>query len=124
MDLPNEKLETLGNEKQLRQVFINLLENAIKFTHTDDTIKLSAKVSENHILVEVMDTGVGIPEDDLPNLFKRFHRGRNVSEIAGNGLGLAIVKAIVDGHSGKVNVVSDGVGKGSEFVVALPIVGS
>lgn len=120
-DLPDEKLEMIGDEKQLCQVFVNLLENAIKFTDADDTIKLSAHVSENEIYVEVSDTGMGIPHDDLPNLFKRFHRGRNVSEIAGNGLGLAIVKAIVDRHSGNVDVSSTGLDQGSSFIVQLPL---
>ncbi len=121
-DLPDAKIEILGDEKQLRQVFTNLLENAIKFTSDYDTIKLSAKPLDNLVEIEVMDTGVGIPPDDLPNLFKRFHRGRNVSEIAGNGLGLAIVKAIVEVvHGGRVKVKSEGIGMGSSFIVILPI---
>jgi signal transduction histidine kinase len=105
---------------QLRQVLTNLLENTIKFTRVNDAISLSAQVIDNEIQIRIKDTGIGIPEEDLPNLFKRFHRGRNVSEYAGNGLGLAIVKAIIEAHDGEVSVSSVGVGQGSEFIVTLP----
>ncbi len=120
LDLPAEPIEIMGNEMQLNQVFVNLLGNALKFTRDNDTIRLSAKVTEGNFIIEVMDTGVGIPADDLPNIFKRFHRGRNVSNIAGNGLGLAIVKAIVERHGGTVRVNSHGVDMGSTFAITLP----
>ncbi len=120
LELPEEKIEVLGNEIQLRQVFINLLENAIKFTHPADSISFSTRVLNEKIEIKVSDTGIGIPKEDLLNLFKRFHRGHNVSEYMGNGLGLAIVKAIVLGHGGDVKAISDGIGHGSEFIVTLP----
>jgi signal transduction histidine kinase len=119
LDLPNEAVEIMGNEVQLRQVFVNLLENTLKFTQPNDTISVSVSSAENVVQINILDTGIGIPVEDLPNMFKRFHRGRNVSSITGNGLGLAIVKAVVEAHGGKVSVTSDGEGKGSEFILNL-----
>jgi two-component system sensor histidine kinase BaeS len=120
LDLPVGEIEVMGNEMQLRQVVENLLENAIKFTHAGDTIRLSAVTQENEVIIEITDTGMGIPMDELSNIFKRFHRGRNVSNIAGNGLGLAIVKAVVEKHRGQVVVESMGPDRGSTFKVILP----
>jgi len=110
----------LGNETQLRQVVNNLLENALKFTPAGGSISLDVERTADEITLTVSDTGIGIPAEDLPHLFERFHRGRNVAEFTGNGLGLAIVKAIIQSHSGRVEARSDGLGKGSRFVVSLP----
>jgi signal transduction histidine kinase len=118
LDIPGEKLETSGNELQLKQVLGNLLDNAIKFTRENDTISLSVEKADDEIVIKVSDTGIGIPPEDRENLFKRFHRGRTVSRFAGNGLGLAIVKAIVEAHGGSVSAESD-LAKGSEFKVTL-----
>jgi signal transduction histidine kinase len=97
-----------------------LLENTLKFTQAHDTISVSASTTEHGIHIKILDTGIGIPVEDLPKMFKRFHRGRNVSQYAGNGLGLAIVKAIAIGHGGEVNVASEGLDKGSLFTLTLP----
>ena len=109
----------MGNETQLRQVVINLLENALKFTPASGWISLNLEHSADEITLTVSDSGIGIPPEDLPHLFERFHRGRNVSEFTGNGLGLAIVKAIVEAHGGIVRANSGGPGEGSEFMVGL-----
>ncbi|MBL8079326.1 MAG: HAMP domain-containing histidine kinase [Anaerolineales bacterium] len=119
MEMVEGELETFGDAMQLRQVFVNLFENAIKFTQPNDVISISAAWVEGKIKIKISDTGIGIPTEDLPNMFRRFHRGRNVSELSGNGLGLAIVKAIIQRHGGDVQVASEGVGRGSEFVVTL-----
>ena len=110
----------LGSETQLRQVIINLLENALKFTPSNGSISLHLERITNEIVLTVADSGIGISTEDLPHVFERFHRGRNVADYNGNGLGLAIVKAIVESHAGKVEVHSDGGGMGSRFVVSLP----
>jgi signal transduction histidine kinase len=120
MNMQDDAVSVMGNEMQLRQVIINLLENAVKFTPANGQISLNLERSTNEITLTVSDSGIGIPPEDLPHLFERFHRGRNVSEFSGNGLGLAIVKAIVESHSGNVEARSDGVGQGSRFVVNLP----
>jgi signal transduction histidine kinase len=118
MDTADEAVEVWGNETQLSQIFINLLDNALKFTQPNDTISVSTKLVEDVFEIRISDTGIGIPAEDLPNMFKRFHRGRNVSSITGNGLGLAIVKAVTEAHGGGVRVASTA--KGSEFIVTLP----
>jgi signal transduction histidine kinase len=121
MNVPDETVQVQGNETQLRQVLINLLENALKFTPASGSISLNLERSADKITLTVSDSGIGIPPEDLPHLFERFHRARNVSDYAGNGLGLAIVKAIVQSHGGSVEVQSTGVGEGSRFVVNLPL---
>lgn len=106
MSLPDEMVSMQGNETQLRQVVTNLLENALKFTPTNGWISLNLEHSSNQATLTVSDSGIGIPPEDLPHLFERFHRGRNASEYPGNGLGLAIVKAIVNAHNGSMAVQS------------------
>ena len=121
LDLPAEKIMVRGNEMQIKQVLANLLENALKFTPENGSILLTLRRVEDHALLTIRDTGIGISPDDLPHMFERFHRGRNASEYAGNGLGLAIVKAIVESHGGSVEAQSAGLGEGSTFIVRLPL---
>jgi signal transduction histidine kinase len=120
MQLPEDAISVQGNETQLKQVIGNLLENALKFTPAGGWISLTLENPPNQITMTVSDSGIGIPPEDLPHLFERFHRGRNASEYPGNGLGLAIVKAIVEAHRGKVVVHSEPM-QGTSIVVALPI---
>jgi signal transduction histidine kinase len=119
MELPVGNLQMLGNEMQLRQVLINLLENALKFTPAGGKISLNVERLANEIQWTVSDSGIGIPAEDLQHLFERFHRARNVSEYPGNGLGLAIVKAIVNLHKGKVAVRSEEK-QGTVISISLP----
>ena len=121
MNIPDTEVKTQGHEMQLKQVVMNLLENALKFTPANGSISLDVEHSDNELILTVSDSGIGIPPEDLPHLFERFHRGRNVAEYPGNGLGLAIVKAIVESHSGRVEAHSAGHGEGSSFVVRIPI---
>lgn len=111
-----------GDQLQLKQLFRNLVGNAIKYSSPGGNITLGTKVEKEKILVNVQDTGYGIPAADLPFIFDRFYRVRNGknSEEEGNGLGLAIVKSIVEQHSGQVNVQSE-VNKGSCFTITLPL---
>lgn len=120
MQLPDAALLIQGNETQLRQVVINLLENALKFTPANGTIALALEKEENEIKLTVSDSGIGIPSDDLPHLFERFHRGRNASEYPGNGLGLAIVKAIVNLHKGDITAQSEEK-RGTTVSLSLPM---
>lgn len=120
MNLPEEAVSVLGNEVQLRQVVINLLENTLKFTPGNGSISVALERVGNEVVLTIRDTGIGIPSEDLPHLFERFHRGRNASEYAGNGLGLAIVKAIVSGHGGHVSIQSQA-GQGAQVIVTLPV---
>jgi signal transduction histidine kinase len=121
MNIPEDAVQVLGNETQLRQVVINLLENALKFTPDDGWISLDIERAPDRVTVTVSDSGIGIPQEDLPHLFERFHRGRNASEYPGNGLGLAIVKAIVNAHKGDVAVQSTQT-QGTAISVSLPVI--
>ena len=119
LNLPDEAIYVMGREMQLRQVIINLLENALKFTPQNGLISVELKQMEDQCSLSISDTGIGIPLEDQPHLFERFHRGRNASEYAGNGLGLAIVKAIIAGHKGDVTIESPP-GQGTQVHVAIP----
>ena len=121
LDISTESLYVSGNETQLRQVILNLLENAFKFTPRSGSISLLLKRSKDEAQLTIRDFGIGIPPEDLSHLFERFHRGRNASEYSGNGLGLAIVKAIVTRHGGTVAVQSEP-GEGTQVDVSLPII--
>lgn len=113
-------VSVFGNQDQLRQILINLLENALKFTPTNGLISVAFEVAENEARLTITDNGIGIPAEDLPHLFERFHRGRNASTYSGNGLGLAIVKAIVTTHGGRIVAKSEA-GEGTQMIVSIPI---
>jgi two-component system phosphate regulon sensor histidine kinase PhoR len=115
-------LEVMGDRSYLEQVFINLLDNAIKYTHEGGEISISAFENEQReIQVLIQDNGMGIPKEDLSRIFERFYRvdkGRS-QELGGTGLGLSIVKHIIQAHGGRVWVESQP-GKGSTFYFTLP----
>ena len=102
LTLPEETLQVHGSPLRLRQAVQNLLDNALKFTPAGGAVTLALAQDENFARLTITDTGIGIPEDDLPLLFGRFHRGRNTADFPGNGLGLAIVQAIVGGMNGRI----------------------
>ena len=108
-----------GDARQLRRVFTNLLDNAIKFSRKGGNIVISTGDNGEYIFVKIMDQGTGISSDDLPYIFDAFHRGRVGAKIEGFGLGLAAVKAIVEAHGGRIVVESE-LGKGACFTVFLP----
>jgi len=111
----------LGDKDQLRQVFRNLITNAVKFTLDGGEIEIYTKQHDGSVIVSVTDTGIGIPEEEIPHVFERFFRGNHPSqhEIPGTGLGLSIAKELVDRHGGSIELDSE-VGKGSTFRVILP----
>ena len=113
-----------GNREKLRQVFLNLLDNAVKFTGKGGLISVWAKYDPEAVSVEihVKDTGIGIPSSDLSRVFERFYRVDKARsrEQGGTGLGLAIVKHIVEAHRGKVGVQST-LGQGSDFSIVFPV---
>lgn len=118
IDVPAHPTRVTANEAQLRRSLCNLLDNAIKFTEENGSVELGLKNDSEGIKLWVQDTGIGIPNEDLPYLFNRFHRGRNTAAYPGNGLGLAIIKAIVESHNGKVAV--DSLEPGTRFTLLLP----
>jgi len=110
-----------GNLIRLRQLANNLIGNAIKYTLPGGRVAVSLTQDEGWLILEVSDTGVGIPIDDQPYVFDKFYRSeRVVGEFEGTGLGLAIVKSIVDQHCGRIWLQSRE-GKGTTFTVVLPL---
>jgi len=117
-----QDLVVKGDEARLRELFMNLLDNAIRYTPSPGTVSVSFRREEQMAVVAITDTGVGIPAEDIPFIFERFYRvdkSRSRAE-GGSGLGLAICKHIVEAHGGKIEAESQ-VGVGSTFSVWLPL---
>ena len=111
-----------GDRARLKQVIVNLLDNAIKYTSGGGTIQLNVTRQNGHAILDIADTGIGIPAESVPHVFDRFFRvdkARSRDE-GGAGLGLAIVKSICTAHNAEVQVES-AVGKGSRFRIRLPL---
>lgn len=106
----------------IKQVFSNLIENAIKYSLEDSLVTVKSREEGSTVLIEVIDMGMGIPEEDLPNIFMKFFRSHNVktSTIKGTGLGLYLAHYFVTLHKGELTVVSE-TQKGSKFTVSLPL---
>ena len=117
-ELP-EKCLVYGDTRKLQRMVANLLDNALKFTPPEGTVTVSLKADNGQVAIAVSDTGIGISEDDLPHVFKRFYRCDNSRAQHGTGLGLSLVKAIAGSLGGSVNATSH-LGEGSTFTVTLP----
>jgi len=112
----------LGDRDRLKQMLLNVIDNAIKHTQPGGRVTLSLTCEGGSAAVEVIDTGEGIPADDLPRIFERFYRVKNslLEKKHGAGLGLAIVRWIVEAHGGRI-IVDSAVGKGTTFTIWLPV---
>jgi signal transduction histidine kinase len=112
-----------GDPARLKQVIVNLLDNAIKYTAPGGRVRLSVRGEQGQAVLEVADDGIGIPAEALPHVFKRFFRvdTSRSREQGGAGLGLAIVKSICSAHGADIEVISE-VGKGSTFRLRQPLV--
>jgi PAS domain S-box-containing protein len=120
-DVPDRLPIVHADGDRLLQVLSNLLGNAIKFTHANGTVTVRAVENGNDIVVSVVDTGAGIPVEELPLVFDRFWQAKRSSGVRGSGLGLAIAKGIVAAHKGRIWVESE-VGRGSAFHFTLPAI--
>ena len=120
---PNEALYVEGDKTRLAQVLSNLLANSAKYTPDGGRIWLTISRQENDAVIRVRDTGMGIPTEMLPLIFEMFTQvDRNMGRSQGGlGIGLGLVDRLVQMHGGTVEAHSDGPGKGSEFVVKLPL---
>ena len=106
---------------RFRQVISNLVDNAIKYTPRGGSIRVSARVEDDHVLIAVADTGVGIAPDDLPVIFERFRQSDAADRTqSGLGLGLWVARQVVEQHGGTLEAFSDGPDKGAAFVVRIP----
>jgi two-component system phosphate regulon sensor histidine kinase PhoR len=112
-----------GDRDMLYQAILNVLSNAVKYTPNGGKIRVSTYLSDGSVVVEVADTGYGVPQEELQKIFEKFYRSRHSGKTApGTGLGLALVKHVIEViHGGKVTVESE-VGKGSVFRLSLPAV--
>lgn len=120
VEIPEGLTKIKGSAPRLQQVLINLVHNAITYTQ-EGTIIIRVTERKNDVLVEVMDTGIGVPPEDMPRLFEDFFRASNV-EVKGTGLGLSISKRIVEAHGGKIWAESprSDTGNGTKFSFTLP----
>ena len=123
MTLPSDEIHCNGDPGRLVQVFSNLLTNAARYTPDGGRIEIRATIDGAACQIAVIDNGQGIAADVLPHLFDLYFQGIQVPEQArvGFGIGLNLVKDLVNRHGGSVSAHSQGVGRGSEFVVRLPL---
>ncbi|GIO09438.1 hypothetical protein J31TS6_54660 [Brevibacillus reuszeri] len=122
LDLQTERTTILGDRDKLRQVLVNLISNAVKYSPKGGRIRVICREEDNQLLIDIQDEGLGIPAEAIPHLFTKFYRVDNSDrrEIGGTGLGLAIVQEIVNIHHGEIAVTSES-GQGSTFTVFLPL---
>ena len=120
LDVPEEPIWLDADPVRLAQVFANLLNNAARYTPAGGRIELVARRENGEVVATVRDTGVGIPADELPHVFDLFVRGDR-SRAGGLGIGLGLVRALVQLHGGRVEAHSEGPGRGSAFIVRLPV---
>jgi signal transduction histidine kinase len=123
LEVANSLPPVYADADRLHQVLVNLLSNATKFSPHGGEIIVGARAEGGHVRVWVTDRGLGIPQQEIPKLFHKFHRveRKETRKIGGTGLGLALAKQIIDAHRGTIGVESE-VGKGSTFFLTLPCV--
>ena len=113
-------IQALGDNSGLQQVFINLLNNAVKFSRENGVVQIQVEETATNVQITIKDQGMGIPREALPHLFERFYRAKNVTiaEIPGSGIGLYIVKSIIDELGGNISVDSE-IEHGTTFHISL-----
>ena len=109
-----------GNKEMINQVWVNLLDNAIKFNNKNGMVSINMKREENNILITIIDTGVGINKEAINKIFDKFYQEDTSHATNGNGLGLSIVKKIIELHGGTIQCDSI-VSKGTKFTVTIPL---
>lgn len=118
VDTNNEHIYVIGDENRIKQVLINLLDNAFKFTNENGIVRLSVSKEVNQLVLEIEDNGIGIPEEDLPNIVEKFYKGKHSK--SHSGIGLSICDEIIKLHEGKITIESE-VDKGTLIRVFLPL---
>ncbi|WP_312470408.1 HAMP domain-containing sensor histidine kinase [Neobacillus sp.] len=115
-------IKMIGDKERLKQLFVILLDNALKYTKENGTISIKGSVKNSRTIIEISDTGIGIPKEDLPYIFDRYYRGdkSRTRHLEGAGLGLSIARWIIQSHSGKIRIMSKE-GEGTHVLVSLPL---
>jgi two-component system, OmpR family, phosphate regulon sensor histidine kinase PhoR len=123
-DITDSLPQVMGDKGRLRQVLINLIGNAVKYTPPEGWVKVTAEPRGNTLRLTIQDNGLGISPEDQIHIFDRFYRVRRpeTDSIEGTGLGLAIVKSLVEAHNGQIGLESR-LGEGSIFYLTLPLAG-
>jgi signal transduction histidine kinase len=121
-DIQGDPVFIRGEAEDFRKVFGNLISNAIRYTNDKGIISVHARINDGNILIDVTDTGIGIPETDVGKVFDEFYRSENAKKLVafGTGLGLSLVQQIIKNYNGEISVTSQ-VGKGTTFSVRLPL---
>jgi two-component system CheB/CheR fusion protein len=119
--LPVTEIALVADPDRMNQVVVNLIVNAVKFTHERGQISVKATTEGEEAVIIVQDTGIGIAQEMLARIFDLFTQVETTTTHGGLGLGLSLVKDLVTLHGGSVQVRSDGIGKGAEFAVRLPL---
>lgn len=115
----DNNITVLGSGDKLFRAFLNIIDNAIKYTEAGGAVKISFTQRGGRAKFKVKDTGIGISKKDLPHIFERFYRGSRHKNVHGAGLGLAISQAIIVAHKGAIEVKSE-IGQGTTTTVSLP----
>jgi signal transduction histidine kinase len=115
-------IKMVGDKERLKQLFVILLDNALKYTKENGSISINSSIKNSRAIIDIFDTGIGIPKADLPYIFDRYYRGdkSRTRHLEGSGLGLSIARWIVESHSGKIRVTSKE-GEGTHVLVSLPL---
>jgi signal transduction histidine kinase len=123
VSLPREPVRLYGDPVRLAQIFSNLINNAAKYTPASGRIAITACVEDGHAVVSVSDTGIGIAPEQLPRLFEMFAQAKSALDRSqgGLGIGLSLARSLVELHGGTIEAKSEGAGRGSEFIVRLPL---
>jgi len=121
IDIVHTKDNHLFSPDAIEKIITNLFSNALKYTNAGGSISIKAQVdASNNLLIEVQDTGCGIPAKDLPNVFTRFYQAGNAKQTGGTGLGLSLTKELVDSMQGTISINSQ-LGKGTSLFVKIPM---
>ena len=117
-DEPEIFLTVIGDKNRLRQVFVNILDNALKYSDSGDTVEVTAKAQGDFAVITIADTGIGISKEDLPNVKAKFFKANSTRR--GSGIGLAVADEIINLHGGKLTLDSVE-GKGTTVTIQIPL---
>jgi two-component system phosphate regulon sensor histidine kinase PhoR len=117
----SEKTQVFADSEKIKQVMVNLIDNAVKYTSENGEVKISVASKDKEVIISIEDNGIGIPKEDIPRIFERFYRVEKARsrDKGGSGLGLSIVKHILELHNSQIKIESE-VDKGTKFEFSLP----